>query len=189
MSLVPQKIYVFIDAQNLSNGTSNSFEYWAKGKKCYYNGWKTDMKKLIIYLEDKYRATKVFLFMGDDPKYLDMRKKFESFGYTVVLKPYIKDNKGKTKGNCDAELVLYAAKIEYLNYDKAIVISGDGDFYCLIKDMIKENRLEKLMIPNEFRYSSLYRKISDKYVTSISQLRNKLEVKETVKNISPHRGR
>jgi len=27
--------------------------------------------------------------------------------------------------------VLYAAAIEYSNYDKAVIVSGDGDFYCL----------------------------------------------------------
>ena len=33
------------------------------------------------------------------------------------------------KENVDAELVLHAM-IEYPNYDRAIIVTGDGDFYC-----------------------------------------------------------
>src|SRR5207253_6323262 len=32
------------------------------------------------------------------------------------------------KGNIDAELVLWAMK-DFGNYDKAVIVSGDGDFY------------------------------------------------------------
>jgi uncharacterized LabA/DUF88 family protein len=38
---------------------------------------------------------------------------------------------GRVKGNVDAELVLHTM-IEYDNYSKAIIISGDGDFFCLV---------------------------------------------------------
>ena len=34
------------------------------------------------------------------------------------------------KGNVDAELVLYAMK-ELPNYEQAIIVSGDGDFFSL----------------------------------------------------------
>ena len=43
------------------------------------------------------------------------------------------------KGNVDAELVLHSAAIEYDNYDKAIVITSDGDFRCLF-EYLKETR-------------------------------------------------
>ena len=43
-------------------------------------------------------------------------------------------NGNKTmKGNVDAELVLHAAAIEYKNYSKAVIVTSDGDFACLIK--------------------------------------------------------
>ena len=32
----------------------------------------------------------------------------------------------------DAELVLHTM-IEYPNYEKVVIVSGDGDFHCLIK--------------------------------------------------------
>ena len=81
------------------------------------------------------------------------------------------------KGNCDADLVL-RAMIEYPNYDKAVIVSGDGDYYSLVDYLKSKGKLEQLLIPNEFRYSALLKKVNDehlKYVSFISSLKNKLE--------------
>lgn len=83
------------------------------------------------------------------------------------------DIKGVTKGNCDAELVLHTM-IEYPNYDKAIVVTGDGDFHCLIEYLEGREKLAKILIPNKFKYSSLLSKYSS-YFQYVSQLRSKLE--------------
>ena len=55
----------------------------------------------------------------------------------------------------DAELVLYVSAIELENYDKAVIVSGDGDFYCLIKFLKSKNKLFKVVIPNKKSASSL----------------------------------
>lgn len=65
---------------------------------------------------------------------------------------------GDVKGNVDAELVLHAM-IEYANYDKALIVTGDGDFYCLVEYLLKMDKLLKLMVPNKGKYSSLFRKM------------------------------
>lgn len=78
-------------------------------------------------------------------------------GYLLIFKPTTKDSQGKPKGNIDAELVLHAAKIEYDNYDKAVVVSGDGDFYCLHQYLKKQGKLGKIIIPNRKSESSLLR--------------------------------
>lgn len=59
-----------------------------------------------------------------------------------------------TKGNVDAELVLYAAAIEYENYDKAVIVSGDGDFACLAEYLKKNDKLKKIVTPTA-KYSKL----------------------------------
>jgi len=171
------KIYAFIDAQNLSSGVANSFAYWKKkGGRANYTGWKIDMQKFRKYLTDRHKVDKAILFMGDDPKYASMRAKFKSFGFDIVLKPHITDKSGKTKGNCDAELVLHACKIEYPHYDKAIVVTGDGDFFCLIEDLIKEDKLKSLFIPNEFRYSSLYKNVDYRYFIFMNRFKANLGI-------------
>ena len=80
-------------------------------------------------------------------------KILKNIGYSLIFKPTL-DQKGKTKGNVDAELVLHSM-IEYDNYDMAVIISGDGDFYCLVKYLEKNNKLKRLIIPNCKKYSSL----------------------------------
>ena len=57
--------------------------------------------------------------------------------FFVSFKPTLEYKDGTTKGNCDAELVLQAM-IEYLNYDKAVIVTGDGDFYCLVKYLVEK---------------------------------------------------
>jgi hypothetical protein len=52
--------------------------------------------------------------------------------YICIFKPTLEYKDGTTKGNCDAELVLQTM-IEYEKYEQALIVSGDGDFYCLVK--------------------------------------------------------
>jgi uncharacterized LabA/DUF88 family protein len=67
--------------------------------------------------------------------------------------------------------------VEYPNYDGAVIVSGDGDFYCLVKYLQKMGKLTKLIVPDENRYSSLYRKLTG-YIMSVGKLRGKLEIKK-----------
>ena len=55
--------------------------------------------------------------------------------------------RSKVKGNVDAELVFHTM-VEWNNYDRAVIVSGDGDFYCLIEYLKMKGKLEKLLIPN-----------------------------------------
>src|SRR3990167_3142649 len=125
-------IYAFIDSQNLNLGTNKDL-FNKKGKKIY-KGWRLDFKKFRIYLTDKFRVSKAFLFIGYIKEQSKMYQQLQSCGYKLIFKPTTKDNLGKPKGNIDAELVLYSAAIEYNNYDKAVIVSGDGDFCCLDGD-------------------------------------------------------
>ena len=164
-------VYAFIDSQNLNLGTSK--DLFKKGIQIY-KGWKLDNKKFYQFLSDKFRVTKTFLFIG----YLDQNKnlyKFlESIGYTLIFKPTVKDGHGKPKGNVDAELVLHSAAIEFENYDKAIIVSGDGDFRCLHEYLKKYKKLEKIIIPNQFSESSLLREFQN-YKLFLYREKEKLE--------------
>lgn len=155
-----EKIYAFIDSQNLNLAVKDI-------------GWKLDYKKFRVYLTDKYKIDKAFIFIGYIKEYKTLYKSLESFGYKLVFKPTVKDNLGKPKGNIDAELVLHCAAIEYPNYDKAIIVSGDGDFHCLIEYLIKNNKLDLVIVPNFYRFSALLRKFM-KNLVFLNKLKNKL---------------
>ncbi len=109
-----------------------------------------------------------------------MYRSFQEMGYILIFKPTMPIRRaGKTvvKGNVDAELVLHASAITFNNYDKAIIVSNDGDFYCLIEFLEKNGKLLKLLAPNK-HYSSLLRKF-DRYIVQIDKLRKSLEIKKT----------
>ncbi|RJQ25463.1 NYN domain-containing protein [Candidatus Parcubacteria bacterium] len=80
------------------------------------------------------------------------------------------------KGNVDAELVLYAAAIEYSNYHKAVIVSGDGDFYCLHDYLLKNKKLHKIIIPNRNSESSLLKRFQ-KYKVFLIRDKTKVEKK------------
>jgi uncharacterized LabA/DUF88 family protein len=97
-------------------------------------------------------------------------------GYILIFKPTLQLPDGRVKGNIDAELVLNTM-IEYPNYDKALIVTGDGDFYCLVEYLIKQRKLLKLMVPDESKYSSLLRKFSSDIVF-MNNLKGKLEYRK-----------
>ena len=167
-----KKVYAFIDSQNLNLGTSK--DLFNQAGKLIYHGWKLDYRKFRQYLQDKFEVEKAFLFIGYMAKYEDLYSVLRKQGYSLIFKPTVQDNHGKPKGNVDAELVLYAAAIEYPNYDLAVIVSGDGDFYCLHEFLRERNKLLRILIPNTKAESSLLKKFQS-YKTFLIYEKAKLE--------------
>jgi uncharacterized LabA/DUF88 family protein len=163
----PKGNYAFIDSQNLYLSIKHGV------------GWKLDNRKFRIYLKEKFNVQNAYLFIGYMDTNKDLYKYLQECGYILIFKPTLTYKDGTTKGNCDAELVLQAM-IEYQNYSKAVIVSGDGDFFCLIDHLKKHNKLETVLIPNERKYSALLKKVNDsdrKYLVFLNQLKNKLAYK------------
>lgn len=168
-----QRVYAFIDSQNLNVSTQKL-------------GWKMDWRKFRQFLSDKYGVTKAFMFIGYVPEFEDMYMQLHESGYAVVLKPTFdmtrprpettektekEEEKRQTKGNIDADLVLWAMK-EMKDYDKAVIVSGDGDFYTLVEYLEEQGKLLKLLAPSG-HYSSLYNRF-DSYIDRIDQHKREL---------------
>lgn len=183
--------YAFIDSQNLNVSTQRM-------------GWKMDWKKFRQYLSDKYGVQKAFMFIGYVPEFEEMYQQLHESGYLIVLKPTFdmtrvrpesneqraesnvpkdlnikKQEERPTKGNVDADLVLWAMK-ELPNYGKAILVSGDGDFYALVEYLVEQKKLLKLLAPNA-HYSSLYNRF-DEYVDRLDQHRGELAYRDFKKH-------
>jgi uncharacterized LabA/DUF88 family protein len=75
----------------------------------------------------------------------------------------------------DAELVLHSAAIEYGNYDKAVIVTNDGDFLCLVKYLRDNGKLKIMLAPNA-KYSTLFRPYSG-IILTMDRLRASLEKK------------
>lgn len=180
------RVYAFIDSQNLNVSVQNF-------------GWKMNWKKFREFLTDKYGVTNAFMFIGYVPEHEDLYEKMHEAGYSVVLKqtydmsrprpesdPDKKpEEERKIKGNVDADLVLWAMK-EMSNYDKCIIVSGDGDFHSLVEYMINKNRLLKLLTPTG-HYSNLYRQF-EQYIDRIDDHRKELAYHDKKRPFQPNNG-
>ncbi|MDD3793651.1 MAG: NYN domain-containing protein [Candidatus Gracilibacteria bacterium] len=156
--------YAFIDTQNINMSLKEQ-------------GWKLDWKRFRIYLNDKYKINKAYLFLGYIPGNQELYNFLQEAGFIIVFKDVLELKSGKIKGNVDAELVL-ETMIHIGKYDKATIISGDGDFACLIKHLIKESKLKKLIVPNKDKYSVFLRKAGKEKIDSITNFRQKVEYKK-----------
>lgn len=164
MKIANIKVYAFIDSNNLNLGIEDL-------------GWKLDWRKFRIYLKEKYNVSTAYLFVGYVPTNQDLYSSLQKAGYVLVLKPTIPDKSGNTKGNIDADLVLQAM-MDYGNYDKAIIISSDGDFYSLAKYLYENNKLLLVMSPYNKTCSSLLKKSAKEKIVFMDNLRQKLEYKK-----------
>jgi len=169
------KTYAFIDSQNLNMGVASDIK---RGDKTLYAGWKLDYEKFRIYLRDKFRVDTAYLFIGNLPGQESLYAHLQQCGYILVLKPTTtfkdKDGSIRVKGNVDTDIVLYAAAKEVDNYDKAIIVTGDGDFLSLCEYLDEIDKLGKTIIPNKLRYSQLLTKYSA-YFDFVSVNKKKLE--------------
>ena len=165
--------YAFIDSQNLNLGTQKF-------------GWKMDWRKFRKFLADKYNVTHAYMFIGYMAENEALYEQLHEQGYLIALKPTLDitalneanggepakpEEKHVVKGNIDADLVLYAMK-ELPNYDKAIIVSGDGDFLSLIEYLAEQNKLHSVMTPN-WQYSSLLKQF-DEHIVRIDQFKREL---------------
>ena len=78
------------------------------------------------------------------------------------------------KGNCDTELVLQAM-IDLDKYEKAIIVSGDGDYYCLVNYLTGIDKLKIVLAPCEEGSSHLLIEAAKGEITYMDNLKRKLE--------------
>ena len=163
-------------------------------------GWKLDWRKFRKFLETEYNVTNAFMFIGYMAENEQLYEYMHELGFLIVLKPTLDittihpeeqtaaeiasqtpDEKAKrdaderdkpaVKGNIDADLVLYAMK-EFPNYDQAIIVSGDGDFFGLAEYLDQQGKLANILTPS-WQYSSLLKSFESKIVR-LDQLRKQL---------------
>lgn len=152
--------YAFIDSNNLNLAIQEL-------------GWKLDFRKFHIYLKEKYGVQKAYLFIGYLPENQNLYRSLQEFGYVLIFKPIMRASDGDVKGNVDAELVLQTM-IDYNKYEKAVIVSNDGDFYCLVNYLYEKGKLEKVISPNYKKCSALLKKAAREKIDFLDFQQNKL---------------
>jgi len=156
--------YAFIDATNLHKGIQEL-------------GWQLDYRRFRVFLRDRYAVEEAYLFLGFVPQFTSLYRNLQSYGYVLIFKPTVLDPAGEVKGNCDGELILQAAIDFYEQHFKsAVLVSGDGDFACLVSFLQQKRALTAILSPSHEKCSMLLKRTNAR-ITFLQELRQKLEYK------------
>jgi len=86
---------------------------------------------------------------------------------------------GKKKGNVDSDIIFQVMKKMYAreDFDKIVLVSGDGDYKLLVDFLIEKNKFKKILFPNKKFASSLYKELGSEF---FDHLENK-DIKKKIK--------
>mgnify|MGYP001566010880 FL=1 len=157
-----KKVYAFIDASNIIYGARSE-------------GWFIDQNKLLKYLKHKFSVLKAFFYYGKDsknPKKEAFLNKLKKFGYILRVKE-IKRFGNRMKANCDVDLTMDML-IKIKEYDKAIVLTGDGDFAPLFSYLISK-KIQIIIISSPRRTAKEIRVIAGENHIDFGSLRYLIE--------------
>lgn len=161
--------YAFIDAQNLNSGLNKL-------------GWKMDWKKFRDYLKNEYNIEVAYVFIGFIAGMEDLYIAIQKAGFVIVFKEVVSAPEGfSVKWNVDAELILQAM-IDFNKYDKALIVSWDWDFSCLLRHLVANNKFLMLIAPHRRYLSSLLLKASDSKIDYLQSIRKKVEYRHYMSN-------
>jgi uncharacterized LabA/DUF88 family protein len=159
----------YIDAANLDRALRDQLK------------WKLDYKKFRVWLTEKYKVERAYLFIGLIPKYKNLYTHLQDCGFILAFKDVIYHG-GKAKGNCDSDLLMQASSDFYEgDLEKAVIVASDGDYAPLIKVLQSRDRLEIILSPTMAAQCSILLKRTGAPIAYINDQRSILEFKEEKK--------
>jgi len=151
----------FIDGQNLHIGIMQ-------------NNWKIDHNRFRIYLKDKYHVAEAYYFLGYvKEEEQDLYSNLQKAGFIVVFKKHNSNSITEKKGNVDTDIVFEAMKnlIDNKDFDKIVLVSGDGDYKKLVDYLIFKNKFKKILFPIKKFASSLYNDLGSEFFDYLENLK------------------
>ncbi len=143
------------------------------------NGWKIDYQKFQIYLKEKYRVDKAYYFIGYFSEKEDkLYKKLNNSGFILFFKNHNPQMNSLKKGNVDSDIIFNIMKLiaENVQFEKIILVSGDGDYKNTVDYLIYKKKLEKILFPTK-NSSSLYKNLSSMKFDYINNFKKYIEYK------------
>jgi len=114
----------------------HNFEYnYQKNETVPLNELEKHLKTLINNEGTKLNEAELLL-IGRHLQRIRFYQRLNSFGYKLYLKPVKlydqEDGTTRRKANCDVDMAFHLMK-EKDNFDRTVVLSGDGDFLPVLK--------------------------------------------------------
>lgn len=144
------------------------------------SGWKVDYSKFCIYLKDKYHVSEAYYFLGYvSETQQDLYNNLQKAGFIVSFKEHNSAMLAQKKGNVDTDIVFEIMKnlIDNTEFNKIILVSGDGDYKKVVDCLIKKDRFEKVLFPNKHFASSLYKDLSSERFDYLDNIKTYIQYK------------
>ena len=139
--------------------------------------WRLDYRRFRIWLKEKYNVEKAYIFIGLIERYKNLYNYFQESGFILVFKDVLYQN-GRTKGNCDSDLLMKAASDFYEGeLNKAVLVASDGDYNPLVKMLKIKNSIEVIVSPATADKCSILLKRTNVAISYINDQRSILERK------------
>ncbi len=74
--------------------------------------------------------------------------------------------------------------IDCADYKKCVIVTGDGDFACLVRYLYQNKKLEKLIVPNPKKYSKFLNEAAKERLDDLVNIRSKIEYKKGPHQVS-----
>ncbi len=143
--------YAFIDGQNFYKSVQEIKEELEALEI------ELDLKEFRVYLTEKHAVKIAYYFVGYVPRYQSLYADLRSQGYELKYKE-VAILEDRIKGNVDVNLTLQSM-IDINDYEKAVVITSDGDYACLVEYLHSKGKLECLIACSRGGSSYLLRKL------------------------------
>lgn len=110
-------------------------------------GWQLDYHRFRVWLREKYHIEKAYIFIGLIDRYKNLYNYFQECGFLLMFKDVLYQN-GKTKGNCDSDLLMKSVGDFYEGeLDKTVLVASDGDYAPLVKMLQDKNAIQTVLSP------------------------------------------
>jgi len=137
------------------------------------------LEDLIIERGNEFSEAKLLL-LDRHLRRVRFYLRLKGFGYTLYLKPvklYDQDDgTTKRKANCDVDMAFYLMR-EMDNFERTIILSGDGDFLPVLKHLKNEGK-EILLLARGPRTARELRQFAGSNFRDFEYLRNILRFEE-----------
>ncbi len=164
----------FIDGQNLHLGT-----FGVSG-----DGWKVDLHRFRTFLREKYGVKEAYYFLGFvSESEQDLYVSIQKAGFILEFREHSAALKGKKKGNVDCDIIFAIMRSlieEGEDFNKVILVSGDGDYKKAVDYLVKKDRFGKILFPNTQFRSSLYNSLGGEFMDFLdrSDIKSIIEYKK-----------
>ena len=154
--------YAFVDGQNLYLGSKGA-------------GFDLSYKKFRVYLKEKYRVERAYLFIGYIPENREIYDALQDSGFVLKFKPVLTAKAGqKQKGDVDADLAFNTMRY-YREYEEAVLVTSDGDFDTLVGYLRKKGKLAAVISPNREKCSALLKRAAADKMQYIEDIGDKVK--------------